>query len=96
MFTKRALCQLRTRLFQFNRLVLPLFLVAMIEHCLREDLNKRAPRVMAVLRPIKVVLENYPEGQVEELGSQQSGRPKQGNTQSSLLPGDLHRTGRFS
>ena len=34
---------------------------------LREDLNKRAPRVMAVLRPIKVVLENYPEGQVEEL-----------------------------
>ncbi len=41
--------------------------IAMLEHCLREDLNKRAPRVMAVLRPIKVVLENYPEGQVEEL-----------------------------
>jgi glutaminyl-tRNA synthetase len=39
----------------------------MLEHCLREDLNKRAPRVMAVLRPVKVVLENYPEGQVEEL-----------------------------
>ena len=39
----------------------------MLEHSLREDLNKRAPRVMAVLRPIKVVLENYPEGQVEEL-----------------------------
>ena len=39
----------------------------MLEHCLREDLNKRAPRVMAVLRPIKVVLENYPEGQVEDL-----------------------------
>jgi glutaminyl-tRNA synthetase len=39
----------------------------MLEHCLREDLNKRAPRVMAVLRPIKVVLENYPDGQVEEL-----------------------------
>jgi glutaminyl-tRNA synthetase len=41
--------------------------IAMLEHCLREDLNKRAPRVMAVLRPIKVVLENYPEGKVEEL-----------------------------
>jgi glutaminyl-tRNA synthetase len=41
--------------------------IAMLEHCLREDLNKRAPRVMAVLRPIKVVLENYPEGQVEQL-----------------------------
>jgi glutaminyl-tRNA synthetase len=41
--------------------------IAMLEHSLREDLNKRAPRVMAVLRPLKVVLENYPEGQVEEL-----------------------------
>jgi glutaminyl-tRNA synthetase len=41
--------------------------IAMLEHCLREDLNKRAPRVMAVLRPIKVVLENYPKGKVEEL-----------------------------
>jgi glutaminyl-tRNA synthetase len=41
--------------------------IAMLEHCLREDLNKRASRVMAVLRPLKVVLENYPERQVEEL-----------------------------
>jgi glutaminyl-tRNA synthetase len=41
--------------------------IAMLDHSVREDLNKRAPRVMAVLRPIKVVLENYPEGQVEEL-----------------------------
>ncbi len=41
--------------------------LALLEHCLREDLNKRAPRRMAVLRPLKVVLENYPEGQVEEL-----------------------------
>ena len=39
----------------------------LLEHCLREDLNKRAPRVMAVLRPLKVVIENYPEGQVEWL-----------------------------
>ncbi len=41
--------------------------VALLEHCLREDLNKRAPRAMAVLNPLKVVIENYPEGQVEEL-----------------------------
>jgi len=41
--------------------------IAMLEHSLREDLNKSALRVMAVVRPIKVVLENYPDGQVEEL-----------------------------
>ena len=41
--------------------------VAMLEHSLREDLNKRAPRVMAVLRPIKVVLDNFPEGHIEGL-----------------------------
>jgi glutaminyl-tRNA synthetase len=40
---------------------------ALLEHCLREDLNKKAPRVMAVLRPLRVVIDNYPEGQVEEL-----------------------------
>jgi glutaminyl-tRNA synthetase len=40
---------------------------ALLEHCLREDLNKRAPRSMAVLRPLKIVLTNYPEGQIEEL-----------------------------
>jgi glutaminyl-tRNA synthetase len=39
----------------------------MLEHFVREDLNKRAPRVMAVLRPLKVVIDNYPEGQVEEM-----------------------------
>ncbi len=41
--------------------------VGLLEHCLREDLNRRAKRVMAVLRPVKVVLTNYPEGRVEEL-----------------------------
>jgi len=38
----------------------------LLEHCLREDLNNRAPRAMAVLRPLKVVIENYPEDQVDE------------------------------
>ena len=41
--------------------------IALLEHCLREDLNKRAQRVMAVLRPLRVVIENYPIGQVEEM-----------------------------
>ena len=41
--------------------------IAMLEHCVREDLNKKAFRVMAVLDPLRVVIENYPEGQVEEL-----------------------------
>jgi len=38
-----------------------------LEYFVREDLNKRAPRVMAVLRPLKVIIDNYPEGQVEEM-----------------------------
>lgn len=41
--------------------------VALLEHCLREDLNMRAPRIMVVLRPLRVVIDNYPEGKVEEL-----------------------------
>ncbi len=41
--------------------------LGLLEFCIREDLNKRAPRVMAVLRPLKVVLTNYPEAQEEEL-----------------------------
>jgi len=43
--------------------------IGLMEHCLREDLNRRAPRVMAVLRPLKVTIENYPEGQTEELNA---------------------------
>ena len=41
--------------------------IALLEHCLREDLNKHAPRVMGVLRPLRVVIDNYPEGRVEQL-----------------------------
>ncbi len=41
--------------------------IALLEHCLREDLNRRAPRVMGVLRPLRVVIDNFPEGQVELL-----------------------------
>jgi len=41
--------------------------IALLEHCLREDLNRRAERRMAVLRPLRLVIENYPEGQVEAM-----------------------------
>jgi len=41
--------------------------VALLEHCLREDLNKTSPRVMAVLKPLKVVITNYPEDRTEEM-----------------------------
>ena len=44
--------------------------VELLEHCLREDLNESAPRVMGVLEPLKVVISNYPEGQEEELLAQ--------------------------
>jgi glutaminyl-tRNA synthetase len=41
--------------------------IALLEHCIREDLNKRANRVMGVLRPLKLVIDNYPDGQVEQM-----------------------------
>lgn len=42
----------------------------MLEYCIRDDLKPKAPRVMAVLDPIKLVIDNYPEGQVEYLDAQ--------------------------
>jgi glutaminyl-tRNA synthetase len=44
--------------------------IALLEHCLKEDLNKRAPRVMAVLDPLRVIIVNYPEGKVEMLDAE--------------------------
>ncbi len=41
--------------------------IALLEHCVREDLNETVPRAMAVLKPLKVIIDNYPEGQVEEM-----------------------------
>jgi glutaminyl-tRNA synthetase len=41
--------------------------IAYLEHCVRDDLNQRCNRVMGVLRPLKLVIDNYPEGQVEEM-----------------------------
>jgi glutaminyl-tRNA synthetase len=58
--------------------------VALLEHCVREDLNKRAPRVMAVLRPLRIVVENYPEGQVEWVEA--TNNPEDESMGSRLLP----------
>ena len=41
--------------------------IALLEHCIREDLNRTAPRILAVLNPVKVIIDNYPEGTTEEL-----------------------------
>jgi glutaminyl-tRNA synthetase len=58
--------------------------IALLEHCLREDLNKRAPRVMAVLRPLRVVITNYPEGQEEELEA--INNPEDASMGTRMLP----------
>ena len=58
----RAFCN-RIGVAKFNSTVD----LALLEFCLREDLNKRAPRVMSVLKPLKVVIENYPDDKVDEL-----------------------------
>ncbi|MBM4333148.1 MAG: glutamine--tRNA ligase/YqeY domain fusion protein [Deltaproteobacteria bacterium] len=58
--------------------------VALLEHCLREDLNERAPRVMGVLNPLRVVIDNYPESQVEELDCPY--HPKNSATGSRKVP----------
>ena len=70
--------------------------LGLLEHYVREDLNKRAPRVMAVLRPLRVVIDNYPEGQVEELDAVNNPEDaSRGHAQSSVLARALHRAGRF-
>lgn len=58
--------------------------VGLLEHCVREDLNRRAQRVMAVLKPLKVVIENYPEGQVEWVEAQNN--PEDAEMGTRLLP----------
>ncbi|MFH1859784.1 MAG: glutamine--tRNA ligase/YqeY domain fusion protein [bacterium] len=58
--------------------------IALLEHCLREDLNKRAARVMAVLNPLRVVIDNYPEGMVEELDAENN--PEDAGMGSRKIP----------
>ena len=64
---------------------------AMLEYCIREDLKLNRSRMMAVLDPIKLVIDNYPEGQVEELDChQQPGKRRAGYQNRALLPGAVH------
>jgi glutaminyl-tRNA synthetase len=58
--------------------------IALLEHCVRAYLNQHAPRVMAVLRPLRVVIENYPEGQVEELEAENN--PEDPSAGSRKIP----------
>ena len=58
--------------------------LAMLEHCIREDLNRHSPRVMAVMSPLRVVLENYPEDKVEELDA--INNPEDSSAGSRKLP----------
>lgn len=58
--------------------------LGILEHCLREELNKTAPRVMAVLKPLRVVIENYPEGQIEEMDAVNN--PEDANAGTRKVP----------
>ena len=70
--------------------------VGLLEHGLREDLNRRCPRVMAVLRPLKVVIENFPEGEVRELDAPLSPEdPGHGHAQGAVFPHAVRRTRRL-
>ncbi len=70
--------------------------MAQLEHSVREDLNRRAPRVMTVLRPLKVVITNYPEGQVEEVDVINNPEDAVGrHAQGAVLARALHRARRL-
>lgn len=58
--------------------------ISLLEHCIREDLNPKASRVMAVLRPLKVIIDNYPAGQVEELPAENN--PENPEMGTRMLP----------
>ena len=70
--------------------------VAMFDHAVREHLNKTAPRRMAVLRPLKLVIENYSEGAAEEIDAVNNPEdPAAGTRRDSVRPRALCRTRRF-
>ena len=62
--------------------------VRLLEHCVREDLNAHAPRIMAVLNPIKLVIDNYPEGKTESLFAEDL--PGSGNTHEVPFSRELY------
>src|SRR5207247_2710973 len=64
--------------------------VAVLEHAIREDLNKKAQRRLAVLRPIKVILINYPEGKSEEVGANNNPEDPVGGTRKVQFSRELY------
>ncbi|MDP3058876.1 MAG: glutamate--tRNA ligase family protein, partial [bacterium] len=64
--------------------------IALLEHCLREELNREANRAMAVLRPLRVIIENYPEGQVEWLTLDNNPENLQAGTRSVPFSRDIY------
>ena len=64
--------------------------VQLLEHCLREDLNKRARRVMAVLNPVKLVIENWPKDEVEELEAVNNPEDPAAGTRKIPFSGELY------
>jgi len=56
--------------------------IALLEHCLREDLNQTAPRVMSVLRPLRVVITNYPEDKIEEMEAENNPEDESAGTRT--------------
>ncbi len=63
--------------------------VAFLEFCLREDLNKKAKRVMTVLNPIKLIIDNYPEGQTEELDAINNPEDENAGTRKVMFSREL-------
>jgi len=64
--------------------------MALLEYCLREDLNKRATRVMVVLRPLKLTIINYPEGQIEEPTAENNPEDPKSGTRQVPFSGELY------
>ena len=64
--------------------------MALLEHCVREDLNKKAKRVMVVLRPLKLTITNYPEGQIEELTAENNPEDPRSGTRKIPFSGELY------
>jgi len=64
--------------------------IALLEHCLREDLNKRARRVMAVLRPLKVVITNHPEGKTEEFDADNNPEDPTAGTRKIIFSREIY------
>ncbi len=62
----------------------------LLEHCVRDDLNKTSPRVMAVLNPLKIVIENYPEDQVEQLEAVNNPEDPAAGTRQVPFSGELY------